>query len=54
LFIVYETTNKINGKIYVGCHKIDDVNDDYLGSGKLLMEDIEKYGKVHVGFILQH
>jgi len=41
--IVYKTTNLVNGKIYVG----KDVRNDpsYLGSGFLLKQSIEKYGK---------
>lgn len=42
--IVYKTTNKINGKWYVGVHSTDDLNDGYLGSGKLLMKAVRKYG----------
>lgn len=42
--IVYKTTNKLNGKIYVGYHKCDDLNDEYIGSGSLLKRAIEKYG----------
>lgn len=41
--IVYKTTNKINGKIYIGVHTRDDIN--YLGSGIKLRRAIAKYGK---------
>lgn len=43
-YTIYQTTNKVNGKIYIGKHKTSDLNDGYLGSGKLLNLDIEKYG----------
>ena len=43
-FIVYKTTNKINGKCYVGSHKTENINDGYLGSGKYLLRSIEKHG----------
>jgi len=43
-YTVYKTTNKINGKFYVGCHKTSDLDDSYLGSGKLLRRAIEKHG----------
>lgn len=45
LFVVYETTNKINDKIYVGVHGGFVATDDYLGSGKALKAAIKKYGK---------
>lgn len=35
-FMVYKTTNLINKKIYIGVHSTRDINDSYLGSGKLL------------------
>ena len=35
---VYEITNNINGKIYVGVHSTKDVNDGYMGSGKHLKQ----------------
>lgn len=41
---VYLTTNNANGKKYVGMCKITH-EKNYLGSGKLLKEDIEKFGK---------
>jgi hypothetical protein len=43
--IVYETTNLINGKKYIGKHTTKNLNDGYLGSGTALLSDIKKYGK---------
>lgn len=39
---IYKTTNKINGKIYIG--KLVRDSKTYLGSGKLLKMAIKKYG----------
>jgi len=44
-FIIYKTTNLINKKIYIGIHKCIDYDDGYLGSGKILKQAIQKYGK---------
>lgn len=46
MYIVYETTNIVNNKIYVGVHKTNniDVFDGYLGSGSALYSAIKKYG----------
>ena len=41
--VIYKTINKINGKIYIGQDKNN--NPDYLGSGKILQQAIEKHGK---------
>ena len=42
---LYKITNNKNGKFYVGVHSSADLNDDYLGSGKLITQAIDKYGK---------
>ena len=41
---VYETTNNINGKRYVGL-STKSTTDGYLGSGTLIKAAIEKYGR---------
>lgn len=43
---IYKTTNKINGKFYIGLSKFKpEENSDYLGSGWLIKKAINKYGK---------
>ena len=44
-YIIYRTTNIVNGKIYIGKHQTKDVEDGYLGSGIALEKAIKKYGK---------
>lgn len=44
-FLVYKTINKIKGEYYIGVHVTDDIDDDYLGSGKRLRFSVEKYGR---------
>jgi group I intron endonuclease len=43
-YFVYQTKNLSNNKIYVGVHSTANLNDGYLGSGKLLKRAITKYG----------
>lgn len=41
---IYRTTCKITGKFYVGMHSTDNLEDGYLGSGKILGYSRNKYG----------
>jgi len=44
-YLVYQITNKIDGKFYVGIHVTDSINDGYMGSGLHIKRAITKYGK---------
>lgn len=41
---VYQITNKINGKIYIGVHQTSDLDDGYMGSGLYIKRAIKKHG----------
>ena len=41
--VIYRTVNKVNNKWYIG--KDENNNDRYLGSGKILKQAIDKYGR---------
>lgn len=43
-YSIYQITNKVNGKIYIGSHKTQDLNDNYMGSGVLLNRAYQKHG----------
>jgi group I intron endonuclease len=46
-WILYQTTNNLNGRIYVGVHRLQNTSRSrrYLGSGKVLLKAIERYGE---------
>ena len=52
-YIIYKITNLINGKIYIGKHRCNDLDDGYFGSGKILWLAINKYGLENFVFHLE-
>jgi hypothetical protein len=43
-YTIYKTTNLVNGKFYIGKHQTKNLDDGYIGSGKLLRRAVKKYG----------
>lgn len=41
----YKTTNLINNRYYLGMHSTNRIDDGYLGSGKRLYYELNKYGR---------
>lgn len=51
---IYKTTCLITNKCYYGLHSTDDLEDGYLGSGKIIRLSVKKYGKEnHVRVIVE-
>lgn len=42
---LYKTTCTVTGRYYVGVHSTDNIDDDYLGSGKRFRFSVEKHGR---------
>ena len=52
---IYRTTCLVTGRFYIGMHSTDNVDDGYLGSGKILKRSIRKHGaENHKREILDH
>jgi len=45
-YYIYKTTNLINGKIYIGLHKSENIETDkYIGTGWAFTDAVNKYGR---------
>jgi hypothetical protein len=52
---IYKITHIKSGKYYVGMHSTFDMDDGYMGSGKLIIASVNKYGvEAHTKEILAY
>lgn len=49
---IYETTNLINGKKYIGRHKSSEFDESYFGSGKIITQALKKDGEENFSCII--
>jgi hypothetical protein len=51
---IYKTTCNVTGKYYIGMHSTSNLEDGYMGSGKILRRSLNKYGiEKHIKEIIE-
>ena len=53
-YTVYKVTNLVTQDFYIGVHKTDNPNDDYLGSGRVIREQVVHYGPENFQKVILH